>query len=104
MINQQPGLRLAPINSSFTLSCTSEGSPPDTFTWQKDDDPAVLQSSIIAVDHTNTSAVFRADYTIDSVSTSDSGLYTCTITNPLGSDSATIAIINAGMCLYTQVL
>ena len=49
------------------------------------------------MDHTNTSAVFRADYTINSVSTSDSGLYTCTVTNPLGSDTATIAVINAGM-------
>ena len=39
------------------------------------------------------SAVFRADYSIDSVTTSDSGTYTCTVTNPIGSDSATITVV-----------
>ena len=39
-----------------------------------------------------TSAVFRADYSIDSVTTSDSGAYTCTVTNPIGSNSATITV------------
>ena len=82
------------FGSSLTLSCTSRGSPPDTFTWRKDNDPTVLQStSIIAVDHTSTSAVFRADYSIDSVTTSDSGTYTCNVTNPIGSDSTTITVI-----------
>ena len=78
-------------SSSLTLSCTSRGSPPDAFTWRKDNDPTVLQStSITAVDYT--SAVFRADYSIDNVTTSDSGTYTCTVTNPIGSDSATITV------------
>ena len=81
------------VGDSLTLSCTSQGSPPDTFTWRKDNGPTVLQStSITAVDHTSTSAVFRADYSIDSVTTSDSGTYTCTVTNPIGSDSATITV------------
>ena len=79
------------VGSSLTLSCTSRGSPPDTFIWRKDNDPTVLQStSITAVDHTSTSAVFRADYSIDSVTTSDSGTYTCTITNPIRSDNVTM--------------
>ena len=38
------------------------------------------------------SAVFRADYSIDSVTISDNETYTCTVTNPIGSDSATIMI------------
>ena len=81
------------VGDPLTLSCTSRGSPPDTFTWRKDNDPTVLQStSITAVDHTSTSAVFRADYTIDSVTTSDSGTYTCNVTNPIGSDSAMIIV------------
>ena len=81
------------IGSSLRLSCTSRGSPPDTFTWRKDDDPTVLQStSITAVDHTSTSAVFHAKYSINNVTTSDSGTYTCTVTNPIGSDSATITV------------
>ena len=84
------------IGSSLTLSCTSQGSPPDTFTWRKNNDPTVLQStSITALNYTNTSAVFHADYSIDSVTTSDNGTYTCTVTNPIGSDSTTITV---GMC------
>ena len=82
--------------SSITLSCTSRGSPPDTFTWRKDSDPIVQSTSIIRVSHTNTIAVFRADYTIDSVTTNDSGIYTCTVTNPIGSSSGTISV--TGMC------
>ena len=85
---------IAVIGSSLTLSCTSQGSPPDTFTWRKDNDPTVLQStSISAVDYTNTSAVFRADYSIDSVTTSNNGTYTCTVTNPIGSDNTTITVV-----------
>ena len=88
------------IGSSLTLSCTSRGSPPDTFTWRKDDDPTVLQStSITAVDYTSTSAEFRANYSVDSVTTSDSGTYTCTVTNPIGSDSATITVDVSGKSL-----
>ena len=82
-----------PLGSYITLSCTSRGSPPDTFTWRKDNDPTVLQStSITAVDHTSTSALFRAHYSIDSFTTSDSGTYTCSVTNPIGSDSTTITV------------
>ena len=85
------------IGSPLTLSCTSRGSPPDTFTWRKDNDPSVLQStSITAVDYTNTSAVFCADYSIDNVTTSDSGTFTCTIANPIGDDSATITVAVIG--------
>ena len=78
----------------LTLSCTSRGSPPDTFTWRKDNDPTVLQSTnITAVNHTNTSAVFRANYSIASVTTSDNGIYTCNVTNPIGSNTATITVV-----------
>ena len=90
------------VNSSLTLSCISRGSPPDTFTWMKDSNQTVLQStSITAVDYTSTSAVFRADYSIDSVTTSDNGTYTCTVTNPIGSDSATITVIVFGKLLIS---
>ena len=88
------------IGSFLTLSCFSKGSPPDTFTWMKDNDPTVLQStSIAAVIHTSTSAVFRANYSIDSVTTSDRGTYTCNVTNPIGSDSTTITTVVIGKLL-----
>ena len=81
-------------SSPLTLSCTSRGSPPDTFTWMKFGNQTVLQStSITAVNYTSTSAVFRADYSIDSVTASDNGTYTCIVTNPIGSHSAAITVI-----------
>ena len=94
------------MGSSLTLSCTSRGSPPDTFTWRKDNDTTVVQSTTITVlDHTSTNAVFRANYFIDSITTSDSGTYTCTVTNPIGSDSATIMIVAVGkLSIYNRLL
>ena len=88
------------VGDSLSLSCTSQGSPPDKFTWQRADDPTVLQSSsITAVNHTNMNAVFCATYFIDTVITSDSGTYTCTVTNPIGSDTATITVVVASKLL-----
>ena len=82
------------VGDPLMLSCTSQGSPPDTFTWRKDNDPTVpLSTSITAVDHTSTSAVFHANYSSNNVTTSDSGTYTCTVTNPIGSNSATITVV-----------
>ena len=82
------------VGDSLTLSCISQNSPPDTFTWRKDNNLSELQStSITAVDPTNTGAVFRADYSITSVTTSDNGTYTCTVTNPIGSDSTAITVV-----------
>ena len=81
------------VGQSLTLSCTSRNSPPDTFTWRKDNGP-VLQSTTTPVTYNDNIAVFRANYSIDSVTTSDSGTYTCTVTNPIGNDSATITVVN----------
>ena len=86
------------IGSSLTLSCTSRGSPPDTFTWRKDNGP-VLQSTTTPVTYNDNSAVFRADYSIANVTTNDSGTYTCNVTNPIGSDSATITVKVTGELL-----
>ena len=78
--------------SPLNLNCTSRGSPPDTFTWRKDGG-SILQSITNQVTYTRTSAVFRLDYSIDSVTTSDSGTYTCTVTNPIGSDRVMITVV-----------
>ena len=80
------------VGSSLTLSCISRNSPPDTFTWRKENGP-VLQSTTNPETYTTNSAVFRADFSIDNVTASDSGTYTCTVTNPIGSDSATIIVV-----------
>ena len=85
------------VGSTVMLSCISRGSPPDTFTWRKDDGPIVQSTSITTIIHTNTSAVFCANYSIDNITTNDSGTYTCTVTNPVGSDSLNFTVIAIGM-------
>ena len=85
------------IGTSLTLSCTSRGSPPDTFTWMKDGVPITQSTSITTVTYNSTSAVFRSEYMIDNATTSDSGTYTCTVTNPIGSDNQTINLTVIGM-------
>ena len=81
------------FGDSLTLSCTSQGSPPDTCTWMKDGTPAPLTPTLTTVTHNSTTAEFSSDYTINNVTTSDSGKYTCTVTNPIGSDSETITVV-----------
>ena len=80
------------VGDPLTLSCTSQGSPPDTFTWRKDGG-SVLNSTTTQVTYNVGSAVFHANYSINNVTTSDSGTYTCTVTNPIGSNSATITVV-----------
>ena len=81
------------VGDSLTLSCTSQGSPPDTFTWMKDGTPAPLTPNLTTVTHDSTTAVFCSRYTINNVTTSDNGTYTCTVTNPIGSDNETIDVV-----------
>ena len=93
-----PSTMTVNVGDPLMLSCTSRGSPPDTFTWKKDNGP-VLQSTTTPVTYNDNSAVFRADYSIDIVTTSDSGTYTCTVTNPIESNSATITVVVTGKLL-----
>ena len=102
--NLSPSNVTLTTGSSLTLSCTSRGSPPDTFTWRKDNDTVILQStSITAVNYTNTSAVFRAEYFINNVTASDNGTYTCIVTNPIGNDNATITVVVLSKLLISNL-
>jgi len=80
------------IGMSTTLSCTSRGSPPDTFTFMKDGMLVTSSLNFVEIDYTVTTAVFQIEYSINNVTTSDGGTYTCTVTNPIGSDSRTITV------------
>ena len=80
------------FGSNITLSCTSSGSPPDIFTWMKDGVPVTQSTSITAVTYDDNSAVFSSDYTISNFSLTDNGTYTCTVTNPIGSDDYTFIV------------
>ena len=64
----------------------------------KDGIPVTPNPSVTVVTHTETMAVFRLDHTINNVTTSDSGTYTCTVTNPIGSDGETITVNGIGKC------
>ena len=53
-----------------------------------------LQNNSIttSVTHTGSAAVFQSTYSISNISSSDIGTYTCTVTNPIGSDSLDIVV------------
>ena len=85
------------LGSSLMLSCTSRGSPPDIFTWRKDDSIFVQASNVTPLVYNDNDAVFQADHYINNITTSDSGTYTCTVTNPIGSDNATVNVHVVGM-------
>ena len=87
----------------ITLTCTSSGSPPDTFGWMKDDVPVTQFANITTVTYTDTTAVFNSSYTISNVSVSDNGTYTCTVTNPIGSDNFNFTV-NIRKLLYLSYI
>ena len=88
------------FGSPLTLSCTSQGSPPDTFTWMKDGTPAPLTPNLTTLTHDSTTADFRSDYVINNVTITDGGTYTCSIANPIGNDSLNITVTIYGKYLY----
>ena len=88
------------VRNVLTLSCTSEGSQPDTFTWMKDGVPISRFTSVFSVIHNSTLTIFRSEYTIRRAATSDEGTYTCTVINPIGSDNHSIDVIITGKLSY----
>ena len=55
------------------------------------------------MNYTNTSAVFSINYTISNVSISDNGTYTCTVSNPIGSDNATMSVFVGKYSMYVCI-
>ena len=90
------------LGSNITLTCTSSGSPPDMFTWMKDGFPVAQYTDITTVTYTNTTAMFSSSYTISNIGIIDNGIYTCTVTNPIGSDNYTFTV-NIRKLLYIYV-
>jgi len=89
------------IGSSILLSCTSRGSPPDTFTWSKDGNSTALkQFATIADVHTPATAVFISTYLIIKATLNDDGIYQCTVANLIGSDSKAIRVNIFGKCVH----
>jgi len=70
----------------------------------KDGSPVTSSPTLNAVNHDSTNAEFRSDYKIYNVTRSDSGTYTCTVTNPIGSNSRTIKVIGFDGKLMTSTV
>ena len=49
------------------------------------------QPNVVTLAHDSTTANFQTNYTINNFTTSDSGTYTCSVTNPIGSDNKSIS-------------
>lgn len=78
------------LGKPLILTCTSEGSPPDTFIWRKWNQQ--IQDKYIEVTYTHSIAVFQSSYTIANFSENDIGIYICEMTNPIGSDFKSIFV------------
>ena len=69
------------LGAMIELVCVAaEGTPPFTYTWSRDSDGTVMFTS-------TTSGVYSFTAASDSA-----GSYTCTITNPLGSDNTSVNV------------
>ncbi|KAM7369918.1 hypothetical protein PAMP_011206 [Pampus punctatissimus] len=66
------------VSSSMTLSCPSQGIPPPTITWYKNERPLSQGSGIVISPEDGT-------LHIDRITVEDQGLYTCQATNERGS-------------------
>uniref|UniRef100_A0A3Q1GY33 receptor protein-tyrosine kinase n=1 Tax=Acanthochromis polyacanthus TaxID=80966 RepID=A0A3Q1GY33_9TELE len=66
------------VSSSVTLSCPSEGVPPPTITWYKDECSLTPGSGIVI-------SAEDGSLHIDRITVEDQGLYTCQATNERGS-------------------
>lgn len=79
-ITLQPSGGTIGVGSDFTLTVTASGTAPLAYQWAKDSAPLT--------DATNTS------FTITNAQTNDSGAYTVTVTNALGSITSSVANIS----------
>uniref|UniRef100_A0A671Q453 ADAMTS-like protein 3 n=1 Tax=Sinocyclocheilus anshuiensis TaxID=1608454 RepID=A0A671Q453_9TELE len=81
---------------SLTLMCPTQGLPPPNLSWSKDGAP--LQNS------DRVSWDSEGEVHILSPGASDVGIYRCTATNDLGSDSETTLVLLAGETLHMVAL
>ncbi|KAG7457296.1 vascular endothelial growth factor receptor 1 isoform X1 [Solea senegalensis] len=86
------------VSSSVTLSCPSQGIPPPTVTWYKDERALSQGSGIIISPEDGT-------LHIDRITVEDRGLYTCQATNERGSveSSAYIWVNSASEVSFFEI-
>ncbi|XP_071341314.1 vascular endothelial growth factor receptor 1 isoform X2 [Trachinotus anak] len=86
------------VSSSVTLSCLSQGVPPPTITWYKDEHTLSQGSGIVISPEDGT-------LHIDRITVEDQGLYTCQATNQRGSaeSSAYIWVNGASEASFLEI-
>jgi len=87
---------------SVSLTCRSRGSVPDSFTWAQDGF-SYGSGTTTAETFTSSSAVYRSTYTINNAQTYHTGTWTCTVSNLIGSDSASITLQVGKYTPYTML-
>lgn len=86
---------LAPVDSSVTLQCQADGSPPPSVTWYKDGQP--LGESV------RQRVVSSGSLQIAFIQPSDTGRYTCTAANAAGTVSLEMSLtVQSRNPTYTQ--
>lgn len=80
---------VAPVDSSVTLECHAEGSPPPSITWHKDAQP--LSDSV------RQRVLSSGSLQIAFIQRSDAGRYTCTAANAAGAVS-----LNMGLTVQSR--
>ncbi|XP_034738598.1 hemicentin-1 isoform X2 [Etheostoma cragini] len=84
VISSETQKYLAPVDSSVTLHCQADGSPPPSVTWYKDGQP--LTESV------RQRVLSSGSLQISFIQPSNTGRYTCTAANAAGTVSAVMSL------------
>lgn len=87
---------LAPVDSSVTLQCQADGSPPPSVTWHKDGQP--LSESV------RQRVLSSGSLQIAFIQPSDTGRYTCTAANAAGTVNIEMSLTVQSMLQSIQYL
>ncbi|XP_051803642.1 hemicentin-1 [Acanthochromis polyacanthus] len=84
VINSETQKYVAPVDSSVTLQCQADGSPPPSVTWHKDGQQ--LRESV------RQRVLSSGSLQMAFIQPSDAGRYTCTAANAAGTDSLEMSL------------
>lgn len=99
-----PKMTVAPIDQTlfvhenFSVSCAFNGTPAPTAVWRREENVIPLDNPRYKISSCPTSSVLE----INDIQYSDEGQYSCTVTNSLGEDIATMDLFVEG-CKYSTI-
>ena len=103
-----PTVTISSIASDFpshTITCTSTGSPATNVTWIKDGSPLTIDGTTYIMKQTVTerSTSTYTNVLIIGPDVGSSGMYTCTVSNSLGSNSMNLELSGWFHCMVTAL-